>query len=83
MAVHQAAGVVKGIREAMQNILEPETRQMRAEMRAIRNRLEALEALEAMDKRFDRLEDHLSTYGAAQTLKEQMAELRARQQPSA
>jgi hypothetical protein len=50
---------------------------MLADVCAIRKRLEVI------DKRFDRLEDQLSTHRDVQTLKQQMAELRARQQPSA
>ena len=48
-----------------------------AGMRAIRDRLEATE------RHFDQLEDHLSTYRNVQMLTEQMAELGATQQPSA
>jgi hypothetical protein len=57
-------------------------------MRANTQRLEDLrtelrEWRTAMDRRFERIEHQLDTYQDVQTLKEQMAELRARQQPSA
>ncbi len=77
MSADEAAAIVTGIRGAVQDFLAPEIREMRADMRAIRDRLEVI------DKGFDRPDDQLSTYRDVQSLKDQMAELRARQQPSA
>ncbi len=77
MSADEAAAIVTGIRGAVQDFPAPETREMLADVCAIRKRLEVI------DKRFDRLEDQLSTHRDVQTLKQQMAELRARQQPSA
>jgi hypothetical protein len=88
MSADEAAAVVSGIRGAVQDFLAPEVREMRADLRANTRRLEDVRAelrewRLSMDKRFERIEHQLDTYRDAQSLKEQMAELRARQQPSA
>ncbi len=73
----EAAAVVTAVRQAIQDLLAPDLKEMRADIRAIR------ESLEATDKRFHRLEDQRSTYRDVQVLKEQMAAMRARQKEQA
>jgi hypothetical protein len=77
MAIETASGLVKGLREAVGDVLAPDIREIKADVRTIRERLDAI------DKGFDRPKDQLSTCRDVQMLKEQMAELPARQQPSA
>jgi uncharacterized protein YhaN len=84
MAEETTGALIQGFRQAMQNFLAPELREMRANTQRLEDlRTELREWRTAMDRRFERIEHQLDTYQDVQTLKEQMAELRARQQPSA
>ena len=88
MAANEANAIVSGIRQVIQDVLAPEVRQLSAEVKANSQRQDDFRAdfkdwMTAIDRRLESMEGQLNTYREVQVLKEQVAELRARQQPSA
>ena len=88
MAENEASAIVSGIRQAVRDVLAPAVRQLRAELDANAQRQDDFRAdfkdwMAAIDRRLGSMEGQLNTYREVQVLKEQVAELRARQQPSA
>ncbi len=88
MAANETSAIVSGIRQAIQDVLAPEVRQLSAEVKANSQRQDDFRSdfkdwMAAIDRRLGSMEGQLNTYREVQVLKEQVAELRARHQPSA
>ena len=88
MTPEESAELITAVRQVMEEVLMPELREMRAEVRAVAQRLEAFgtdstQWLTPIDKRFERIDRQLNVYQDVQLLKKQMAELRVQQRPSA
>lgn len=78
--LEKVESIVGGLRQVIQDLVAPELRELRAEMRAFGSRIERIETRmekleEAMTRGFEDVRRQLDTYKDVQMLKERMARM--------